>query len=441
MTVPSTLVDGLSPSIKLSGLTANEVVRLHALRSPSKWQNRSGQWQRVRQPLHAYADFAASADGVVEVASAAPLRGTYAKPDPLALLRTGLRFGAPALQGVRVFPAESVNALAANLVQFKLERNGQIVAEAPMEITEGSDMLLFEEVSGDGWHGVFARPRNGRAADERFDGVVSLHGSEGGSVDKAKGRAGQLAAQGFAVLAMNYFAYPFEQIKGVPTEHAEINIEIIEAARTWLKARPEVDSERLALHGVSKGAELALLAAARYDWITAVVAVVPTDVVWEGYSQERGGGGSRSSWSFDGKPLPFVPLFAVALPEHEGLYRTNTERYERSRAFHADSVALARIPVEKIKAKLLLLAGDRDEVWASGTMTRNLLERRVKDGRSAQTEAKIYPKAGHQIAGPGAFPVWLYGEQSDDPNAKDIIAEGEAAADAWQRTVRFLKQK
>ena len=144
MTVPATLVDGLSPSIRLSGLAANEVVRLHAMRSPSKWQNRDGQWQRVRQPLHAYADFAASADGVIEVASALPLRATYAKPDPLALLRTGLRFGAPALQGVRVFPAESVNALAANRVQFTLERNGQIAAEAPMDITEGSDVLLFE---------------------------------------------------------------------------------------------------------------------------------------------------------------------------------------------------------------------------------------------------------------------------------------------------------
>jgi hypothetical protein len=55
-------------------------------------------------------------------------------------------------------------------------------------------------------------------------------------------------------------------------------------------------------------------------------------------------------------------------------------------------------------------------------------------------EVKIYHKAGHQLAGTGTFPIRLYGEQSPDPNAPDIEAEGEAAADAWKRTLVFLKK-
>jgi hypothetical protein len=36
--------------------------------------------------------------------------------------------------------------------------------------------------------------------------------------------------------------------------------------------------------------------------------------------------------------------------------------------------------------------------------------------------------------------VRLYGEQSPDPGAKDILAEAEAAADAWRRTRLFLME-
>jgi dienelactone hydrolase len=287
--------------------------------------------------------------------------------------------------------------------------------------------------SGNGWHAVYARPAGG----EKLPVVISLHGSEGGGVEKAWGRAVPFASRGFAAVGVNYFAYPHEAIEGVPTQHAEIKVEILDAIREWLETRPEVDATRIHLVGVSKGAEFALLAATRFDWITSVVALVPSDVVWEGYGE--GGGTARSSWSVGGKPVRFVPLFPFD-PKQEGMYRTNTERYERSRAYYADRVEPARIAVEDAKARILLLASDRDEVWASGAMARNLVERLVAAGKSDRVEVTIYPKAGHQITGTGTFPVRLYGEQSLDPEAKDILAEGTAAADAWRRTVLFLKK-
>jgi len=434
-TVAKTVVDGSNPGIRVSGLRPNEVVRIHALRSLEKWQDERGQWQRVRQPLHAYADFAASENGSIEVDTAIPLKGSYSRPDALALLRTGYRFGDSSLKEVREFQREPLDASPRDRVHLKLERGGEVTAESSFQLLGIAEGLTFEEVTGAGWHAIYARPAEGT----KLTAVVTLHGSEGGGTDKARSRAAQFAARGFATLAINYFAYPHEQIKGVPTKHIEIKVEIIESARDWLRARPEVDSDRLALYGGSKGAEFALLAASRYEWISSVVAVVPSDIVWEGYGEDAGQFTARSSWSIGGEPVPFVPLFSFD-PKQEGLYRTNTERYERSRNYYADRVSPARIPIEKTKAQVLLLGSDRDEVWASGEMARNLAERLAVAGKGGQVEVKIYPKSGHQISGTGTFPIWIYGERSVNPEAKDIVAEGEASADAWQRTLRFLQK-
>ncbi len=435
LAVTQSVLDGENPGIKVSGLRPNEVVRIHALRSLDKWQSDGGQWKRIRQPLHAYADFAASESGSVEVDSATPLKGSYTQPDPLALLRTGYRFGDPALRDVRAFDREPLDTSPEDRVYLKLERAGAVVAEIYFVLKGVADGLVFQEATGPGWHAVYARPSNGT----KLLPLITLHGSEGGSVDKAHGRAAQFAAKGFAVLAVNYFTQSYEPISGVPTKHIDIDVALIESAWNWLKARPEVDPTRLGVYGVSKGAEFALLAATQYEWITSVVAVVPSDVVWEGYGEEAGQATRRSSWSIGGKPVPFVPLFSFD-PKQEGLYRTSTERYERSRHFYDDRVAAARIPIEKIKARVLLLGSDRDEVWASGEMSRNLAERVAVNNKSGQVEVKIYPKAGHQIAGTGTFPIRLYGEQLLDADAKDIVAEGVAAADAWRRTVRFLRK-
>ncbi len=72
-------------------------------------------------------------------------------------------------------------------------------------------------------------------------------------------------------------------------------------------------------------------------------------------------------------------------------------------------------------------------------MTRNLVERFAVAGKSDKVRAVIYPLAGHMITGTGTFPIYLYGVKSDDPLSKNLASEGEATADAWRRTLQFLK--
>ena len=432
LVAPAAVVDGDPPGLRVKGLAAGEVVRVHVARAMEKWAERDGRWQRGLLPLHAWAEFAAGPDGQIAVDTAAPRAGSYAAPDPLALLRTGFPLKDKALAGQPAFPAEGFRT-AAGRVLVRLERNGAIAAEASFPLLPAAADVVYETVAVPGLNGVYARPPAGKDLPV----VVALHGSEGGSADKARTTAGRFASRGFACLAVNYFAYPHETVPGVPARHENIPLETIPAARDWLAKRPEADAKRFALYGVSKGAEFALAAAARYDWVTAAVAVVPSDIVWQGYGDGIELKSDVSSWSAGGKPLPFVPLFPFD-PKQEGLYRTNTERYDRSRLAHPEQATLARIPVEQTSARLLLLAADRDEVWASGAMARTVAERMTAAGKGDRVAVKIYPRAGHQIAGTGTYPVRVYGVQGADPDAKDIVAEGEAAADAWQRTVRFL---
>lgn len=222
--------------------------------------------------------------------------------------------------------------------------------------------------------------------------------------------------------------------------HIEVPIETLEHARQWMIQRPEIDVHAINVYGVSKGAEFALLGATKFDWIKRVVAVVPSDVVWAGYGESGGLSAQRSSWSFEGEPLPYVPLFSFE-PRLEGMYRTNTERYTRSRMFHADRVAAARIPTESTSAKILLLAGDRDDVWDSSNMSRNIVERMFAANKLDQIHLHIFSRAGHQIAGTGTFPVRMYGVDSNDSNSKDIVPEGRAAARAWNLTIEFLQER
>ncbi|MFT3883205.1 MAG: acyl-CoA thioesterase/BAAT N-terminal domain-containing protein [Gemmatales bacterium] len=173
--VEKSIVDGFPPGIRLTGLAANETVRLHAFRSLEKWQNDKGQWKRMPQLLHAWVEFKASSEGKVEVDQAVPLKGTYLQADPLGLLRTGYRWGDVALKDAMSFQRESFNSAASDRVYLKLERNGRIIQETSFQLRDCAAGVVFEEVTGDGWQGIYARPGD----RSNLPLLVSLHGSEG----------------------------------------------------------------------------------------------------------------------------------------------------------------------------------------------------------------------------------------------------------------------
>lgn len=267
--------------------------------------------------------------------------------------------------------------------------------------------------------------------------VVILPGAEGG--DGAGKRFGPVLARlGYAAVSLPYYSpnwgptMPPPQFPDLPGSFVDIRIDQLATLRTALAKMPGVDVERFGLFAGSKGAEFALIAASRYPWIDAVVAYAPSDLVWEGWGLETiEAEGTRSSFAADGKPLPFMPYRGFT----EGLLNPAKADlraiHQNGRADHPEREAAARIPVERFRGKLMLVAGDQDKLWNSGRMARNIAASRSKAGLN--TEALIYPEAGHDLGGGSAAP------RVDPRGGGTPEANAAARADAWPKAMAFLK--
>ena len=167
--------------------------------------------------------------------------------------------------------------------------------------------VAVREVREAGVVGVFAQG----PADRPRPAIILLGGSEGG-LFTARSIAPLLASRGCAVLGLGYFRGGESDLAPLPLSLEQVPLETLELGRRWLRAQPGVVANRLAIVGISKGAELALVAAASCPWVDAVAAFAPSHVVWEGIPARRKGRASGSSWTLAGRPLPYVPWSLTA---------------------------------------------------------------------------------------------------------------------------------
>ncbi|MDX2220774.1 MAG: acyl-CoA thioesterase/bile acid-CoA:amino acid N-acyltransferase family protein [Burkholderiales bacterium] len=421
-------------AIKLEGFAPGTDVTIKAERPVVPW----GAPPDKRGLYRAEATFKADAAGGVDLATAKPTAGSYKKPDV-----RGLFWSQAPVTGVQS------NDIAADwkssVVKFAAVVDGKVVAEASLELMPALPDVKTDKVEQ--FPGaVFANIRDGK----KRPAIILLGGSEGGSM-VTRGAA-PLASHGFAVLALPYYSpaqWPSmkAELPELPSAFADIPVERLDEARAWLQKRAtevgDVDASRIAIHGTSKGAEYALLAGVHLGWPTAIVAIVPTDVVWEGWGQDSKGPvqpGTRSSFAYKGKPLPFVP-YKDFQQEFMGFQTGEPVKIRRpqdnGRAANPAAAAAARIPVEKIKAPVLVLGGQDDQVWSSGMMAHNIAERRAE--AKLETVTLIYPDAGHYLGTHGYGPTTQY---DAGPSKSGGTPEGNARAqsDSWPKTIEFLKR-
>lgn len=276
-----------------------------------------------------------------------------------------------------------------------------------------------------------------QAGDEPRPVIVILHGADGG--DEAGRRFGPILARlGYAAVGLPYYSAnwgefgPPPQFPDLPGSFIDIRVDQIADLRDALRTLPGVDVERFGLLGGSKGSEFALIAASRYNWVDSVVAYTPSDVVWEGWGLEMlEAEGTRSSFSFDGQPLAFMPYHGFV----DGLLAGDAADlyaiHENGRADHPELEADARIPAEAYKGALMLIAGEKDANWNSAAQARNIAKARSDAGLT--TEVLIYPDAGHDLIG--------YDAEPRDVHRSGGTPEANAAArvDAWPQVVAFLE--
>jgi dienelactone hydrolase len=242
----------------------------------------------------------------------------------------------------------------------------------------------------DPFEGILAAPVGGSDT-----GVLVLAGS-GGRVEYERCRL--LARAGVTALSIRWFGGP-----GQPRGICEVPLETFTTATDLLRAE---GAHRVGVMGLSKGAEAALLLAVLDPRVDAVVALSPTSSTWANLGPGRDGRTHpyRSSWTWHGHPLPFVPYDDAWTPdEPRGTAVAVRGWYERSLRTYADRARAAAVPVEEAEADILLVAGGADAMWPSVPFAEELAARR----RAFDLPVRVitHPDAGHRPRLPGEGPL------------------------------------
>jgi pimeloyl-ACP methyl ester carboxylesterase len=186
------------------------------------------------------------------------------------------------------------------------------------------------------------------ASPRRSVGIVLIGGSEG-QLLLADAVAPQLAATGYRVLGINYhggWADRSRPLSNVPLEQ-------FTAAVDWMQKQPNV--RRVVVIGESRGSEAALLTALRSLHVSGVIGMVPSIYVWSAVGSAEPDG--PSGWSEGGKPLIYVRPIKEAQPD-AGTFTRAIAAMRESNAAH--ELEQATIPIELIRAPMLLIGGDDD---------------------------------------------------------------------------------
>ncbi len=368
--------------IEVEGLTPGDLVRVRATRS----RNASTAWQSA-------ATFRADPGGTVDLAMDSPIEGSWRRADGDALFWSMRSTEGPA-------PAD----LAEDVVRIEvLDSNDRVLASADLVVTASPDPLV-ETPLGPEFPGAFVLRSPG---EDPLPAIVLLGGSEGGD-SAARAMAPTWAARGYAAVGYPYYSPAWgdqpQAVPGLPRAFADLPVDKLIGVRDALRARPDIDADRIGLLGVSKGAEFVLIAASRIDGFAAVAAIVPSDVVWEGWG--AGGEESASGFAWNGEALPFVPYFEMGrafAPEDSGERVEMRVPHAEGRAAHPDRVEPARIRVEDIDEPVFLLGGGQDAVWPSAEMAARIAATRADAG--LPTETLIFEDATHGLSGPPQRPT------------------------------------
>lgn len=360
-----------------------------------------------------WAVFATGDDGAFDLGADAPVDGTWEGVD---------------VDGFLWSTTDPPFSLTLDLaIDVAVSIDGEEVVAATIERRYVNEGVVSTSIDDGTIQGVLNVP----PGDGPFPAVLVFGGSEGG-LSGSTFLASYLASLGYASFAVAYFG-----TDGVPANLVEVPLEILAQDLAFLAARPEVDGERIAVTGGSRGGELALLLAAHYpDVVRATIATVPSGVVWGGLTVEP-----TAAWTKDGAPLPFVPSSpdaqADVVVDADGAAHVSL-----TPVFHqdlddapADALAAATIPVEQAGGPILLVAGADDALWPSCRLAQIAMDRLVAAGHTdAHGDALLcLDGAGHAIGVPGWSTVGPYEHWRDDMDAYLMLGGTPAGTGRAQR--------
>lgn len=339
-------------NIQLENLPQNKYITLHAYRR---------NWNGL---IYSFACFRTDSRRQIILNKDKPISATYSGIDSLGIFWSMTK---------PVYKEEElpfgVKQLKWNKIYFQIEADQKIISKNDLQLIKQTSDIIREKIRGKDLTANFYYPKN----KQKMPLIIMLGGSEGRiSGDEF---AKIISSHGYAVLALGYFG-----MENLPKSLEKIPLEYFFNAIDWTKEKPFIDTNRIVIAGGSRGGEAALLIASMRNDVKGVIAIEPSNVIWQGIPNGLSVLFSKkSAWTLNGKKLPYLKhsnIFSIV-----GQFACGKKQIEflemHETIFTADKsdIEAATIKVEKINGPILLIAGKDSKLWPSFYMCENIKSR------------------------------------------------------------------
>ncbi|PEI82680.1 acyl-CoA thioesterase [Bacillus pseudomycoides] len=382
----------------------------------------------ISEKYESFAWFTADSNGNVDLSKHKPDSGTYDYIDSMGLIASLQKISS---EGGNIALNISIEDSVFIDIVCECRQDRECVRlERMFKLPEVKRQQISDEFMGELF---YSKNSNNKT-------IVVLGGSDG-----ARGGlsllTGPLASRGFNVLTVGYF-----NEEGLPKKLQEIPLEYFEKIFSWLKKNPLTNASEIYVHGTSKGGELALLLASKYNVISKVAVSAPHAYCFQALDGLMSGK-NVSSWSYKGKSLPFIPVDNDLFYEHQrSCLEKNTPfgfatTYKKSVEI-AKNKEDARIKIENAHAHILLIAGQEDNVWNTRDACVEMMNTLVKHNYKYDYHLLEYKGLGHSLPIPYVLPL------SETLNVEmglgvftcggTLKGNSYGQSDSWQKTIEFF---
>lgn len=373
----------VEPGITVTGAGAGAEIEVRATATDLD----GGHWESS-------AVFTASDEGVVDLATDDPVRGSWSVADPIGLLWSL----APADGGEGNFAV----AWEGFEVEVSASESDGDPVTATLKRRFAAEGVERSEIDHEGMVATLFIP----AGPGPHPGVAMYHGS-GGGVTGFEPSGALMASHGYAVLAVGWFG-----AGDTPKSIRRVPVESLRRGVDFLLADDRIDSGRIGVLGTSAGGEAigAMLANSPDLNVAAGVSIAGSSVAWQALVDGRPPKESR--FTLAGKDVPWAPVdvtkmfveMAVKNPirklRHKAPQLHTLAAYESG--YKSKEAAGAAFGLEVFDGPMLLMAGAEDEVWPSPVMAKAIAARR---GDRPDDKVVIFPGTGHISLRPPGLPT------------------------------------
>lgn len=284
-------------------------------------------------------------------------------------------------------------------------------------------------VEKEGFYGIFHPAKK----DEDSKRAIIVIGGSEGNENIPMNVGSMFAERGISALGICYW-----NVSGLPSQLIGVPLEPFQKAIDWLKAR---GFERIFIYGISKGGELALLAASLMSEINGVIALSPIHCIWGGMNGNKSmiskTFSKQSEFTWKGKDFPcmvaelkYGPAIKNLITEHQFnlsyMYENPLKNFDENTA----------IPVEKIKGDILFIYAEHDLMWPSAKAVEYMINRLKQHCWPYHAEILSYEKASHIIVplNPSKLKMFKVERKYPEECRKNRM-------DAFEKTIKWLLER